>query len=69
MLAKNAIEEIFQALPLEIREKANALENLYIAIGIMENYCHCYLHQTMREDQLLYMRRKTVELTENLLKG
>ncbi|MCR4597703.1 MAG: TetR/AcrR family transcriptional regulator [Acetatifactor sp.] len=67
--AKNAITEVFQALPMEIQKKPNALENLYIAIGIMENYCHSYMHQTMSEDQLLYMRRKTVELTENLLKG
>jgi AcrR family transcriptional regulator len=66
---QNAIAEVFRALPIEIRKKPNALENLYIAIGIMENYCHFYMHQTMSEEQLLYMRRKTVELTENLLKG
>lgn len=65
---KKAIGEVFQALPMEIQKKPNALENLYLAIGIMENYCHSYMHQTMSEAQLRYMRKKTIELTENLLK-
>ena len=67
--SKTAIQEIYNMLPERTKNKPHTFENLHIAIGIMEDYCHHYMYKDLSDKELKYMRKKTVELTEQLLKN
>ena len=58
---------IYDKLPEEFKKRPHSFENLYIAIGIMEDYCHHYIYKDLSDDELKYMRARTVDLTEYLL--
>ena len=47
--------------------KPDSLENLYIAIGIMENYCHTFMHKRLSDKQLKVMRKNVIKTVEALL--
>jgi AcrR family transcriptional regulator len=64
---KNAINNIHTSLPDEIRKRPGSLVDLYTVIGIMENYCHLYMHGTLSKKDLKLMREKTLKLTQELL--
>ena len=66
---QEAIQDVYDRLPEDIKNKPHSFENLHIAIGIMEDYCHHYLNKDLSDRELEYMRCRTVELTEYLLKG
>jgi AcrR family transcriptional regulator len=66
---KKAIREIYDSFPKKLKEKPHSMENLYIAIGIMEDYCHHYMNKDLSREELKYMRQRTVELTGYLLLG
>ena len=66
---QKAIREIYDKLPEELKNRPHSFENLHIAIGIMEDYCHHYMYKDLSDKELKYMRDKTVELTEQLLKN
>ena len=64
---KKAIQNVYDSLPEEIKRKADSLENLYIAIGIMENYCHTFMHKRLSDKQLLTMRKNVIKTVESIL--
>ena len=64
---KTAIQNVYENLPEEIRKKPDSLENLYIAIGIMENYCHTYMHNRLSKSQLKVMRKNVIRTVEEVL--
>ncbi len=64
---KTAIENVYDKLPERIKERPDSLENLYIAIGIMENYCHTFMHKRLSEEQLKVMRKNVIKTVENVL--
>ena len=64
---KTAIENVYEKLPEGIRKKTDSLENLYIAIGIMENYCHTFMHKRLSDKQLKVMRKNVIKTVEALL--
>ena len=66
---QKAIQEIYDKFPEELKNKPHSFENLHIAIGIMEDYCHHYMYKDLSDKELKYMRVRTVDLTEYLLKG
>lgn len=66
---KTAIENVFDKLPESIKSKPGSLENLYIAIGVMENYCHTFMYKRLSDKQLKVMRKKVIETVEYILKG
>ncbi|MCR4846565.1 MAG: TetR/AcrR family transcriptional regulator [Eubacterium sp.] len=66
---KTAIESVFEKLPESIKSKPDSLEKLYIAIGVMENYCHTFMHKRLSDKQLKVMRKKVIETVEYILKG
>ena len=66
---QKAIQKIYDKLPEELKNKPHSFENLHIAIGIMEDYCHHYMYKDLSNKELKYMRARTVDLTEYLLKG
>ena len=66
---QKAIREIYDKLPEELKNRPHSFENLHIAIGIMEDYCHHYMYKDLSDKELKYMRVRTVDLTEYLLKG
>lgn len=66
---QEAIQDVYDRLPEDIKNKPHSFENLHIAIGIMEDYCHHYMNKDLSDRELEYMRYRTVELTEYLLKG
>ncbi len=66
---QEAIQDVYDRLPEDIKNKPHSFENLHIAIGIMEDYCHHYMNKDLSDRELEYMRCRTVELTEYLLKG
>ncbi|SEG08126.1 hypothetical protein SAMN04487934_107141 [Eubacterium ruminantium] len=61
------IEDVYDKLPERIKERPDSLENLYIAIGIMENYCHTFMHKRLSEEQLIVMRKNVIKTVENVL--
>lgn len=64
---KTAIQNVYDNLPEEIRKKPDSLENLYIAIGIMENYCHTYMHNRLSKSRLKVMRKNVIRTVEEVL--
>ena len=64
---KTAIKKIHDSLPDELRNRPGSLVDLYTAIGIMENYCHLYMHGTLSKKDLKIMHEKTLKLTNELL--
>lgn len=64
---KTAIQNVYENLPEEIRKKPDSLENLYIAIGIMENYCHTYMHNRLSKSRLKVMRKNVIRIVEEVL--
>ena len=46
---KSAIQNVYDNLPGDIKKKKDSMENLYIAIGIMENYCHTFMHKRLSD--------------------
>lgn len=65
---KTAIESVFEKLPESIKRKPDSLEKLYIAIGVMENYCHTFMHKRLSDKQLKVMRENVIETVEYILK-
>lgn len=66
---KTAIQNVYENLPENIRENPDSLENLYIAIGIMENYCHTFMHKRLSDKQLKVMRKNVIKTVEHVLLG
>ncbi|MCR5105828.1 MAG: TetR/AcrR family transcriptional regulator [Eubacterium sp.] len=66
---KTAIQNVYENLPEDIRKKTDSLENLYIAIGIMENYCHTFMHKRLSDKQLKVMRKNVIKTVEHVLLG
>ena len=66
---KTAIQNVYENLPENIRETPDSLENLYIAIGIMENYCHTFMHKRLSDKQLKVMRKNVIKAVEHVLLG
>lgn len=66
---KTAIQNVYENLPEDIRKKPDSLENLYIAIGIMENYCHTFMHKRLSDKQLKVMRKNVIKTVEHVLLG
>lgn len=64
---KTAIGNVYEKLPEDLRKKPDTLENLYIAIGIMENYCHTFMHKRLSDKQLKVMRKNVIKAVENIL--
>ena len=64
-----AIDNIYEGLPESIKERPGSYEDLYIAIGLMENYCHTYMHGRLDEESLSVMRKKTLETVGRLIGG
>ena len=52
---------MFESLPENIRKKSDSLEKLYIAIGIMENQCHTYMHKRLSDKQRRVMRLNVIK--------
>ena len=66
---KSAIQNVYDNLPGDIKKKKDSMENLYIAIGIMENYCHTFMHKRLSDSQLKVMRKKVIKTVEHVLLG
>lgn len=66
---KTAIQNVYENLPEDIRKKPDSLEKLYIAIGIMENYCHTFMHKRLSDKQLKVMRKNVIKTVEHVLLG
>jgi len=64
---KTAIENVYEKLPEALKKKPDTLENLYIAIGIMENYCHTFMHKRLSDKQLKIMRKNVIKAVEDIL--
>lgn len=69
VFTKEAYDEIHKNLPDKIRNSPHSLENLYIAIGMLENYCHHFMHKDLSDDELCFMKKRVIEMTELLLKA
>ncbi len=66
---ESALKDIHDNLPKEIMERDNSFHDLRIAFGIIENHCHNYMHGNLDEENITYMRKRTVEVVELILKG
>ena len=61
-----AVKRIHDRLPDEIREREGSLVDLYMVIGLMENYCHLYMHGLLSGDELSIMRIKILKLAKEV---
>ncbi len=64
---RTAMENVYEKLPDDIRKRPDTLENLYIAIGIMENYCHTFMYKKLSDKQLKVMRKNVIKAVEDIL--
>ena len=62
-----AVKTIYDGLPDEFRNSPGSLTDLYIAIGMMENYCHMYMHDSLSKEDLKLMREKTLAVISEKL--
>lgn len=66
-VTQTAIKRMHETLPDELRNRPGSLVDLYIAVGIMENYCHLYMNRSLGEKEIKLMRDKTLKLVQELL--
>ena len=62
-----AVKKIYDGLPDEFINRPGSLTDLYIAIGMMENYCHMYMHDSLSKEELKSMREKTLAVISEKL--
>ena len=62
----SAVKRIHDRLPDEIREREGSRVDLYMVIGLMENYCHLYMHGSLSGDELSIMRIKILKLAKKV---
>ena len=67
--AESAIKAVHERLPEEIKNRPHSLQNLRIAIGLMENHCHYCMHNNPDKKTVKYVRERTVELAGLIIKG
>ena len=65
----DAVKGIHDRLPDEIRKREGSLVDLYMVIGLMENYCHLYMHGSLSDEELSAMRSKVLKITEEVFKS
>ena len=65
----DAVKGIHDRLPDEIRKREGSLVDLYMVIGLMENYCHLYMHGSFSDEQLSAMRSRVLQITEEVFKS
>ncbi len=68
-IAESAIKAVHERLPEEIKNRPHSLQNLRIAIGLMENHCHYCMHNNPDKKTVKYLRERTVELAGLIIKG
>lgn len=61
-----ALRSLFENLPEKVQKRAHSWEDLKIAIGLMENYCHTYMNKSLNDKELSYMKKKTIEMVKAL---
>ncbi len=66
-VTQTAIKRMHETLPDELRNRPGSLVDLYIAVGIMENYCHLCMNRSLGEKEIKLMRDKTLKLVQELL--
>ena len=57
----HAIDELIKKSPEKIRQLSNLRERLYLAINIMENYCHIALNDNSHNLNLEFMKAETIQ--------
>lgn len=57
----HAIDELIKKSPEKIRQLSNLRERLYLAINIMENYCHIALNDNSHNLNLEFMKAETTQ--------
>ena len=62
-----AVKKIYDGLPDEFRNSPGSLIDLYIAIGMTENYCHMYMHDSLSDVELKSMRERTLDVISEKL--
>ena len=66
---ESAIKSVHEKLPEEIRTRPHSLQNLRMAIGLMENHCHYCMHNNPDKKTVKYLRERTVELAGLIIQG
>ena len=61
-----AVKRIYDRLPDEIRNRKGSLVDLYMVVGLMENYCHLYMHGLLSDEELRIMRIKILKHAQEL---
>ncbi len=65
----DAVKGIHDRLPDEIRKREGSLVDLYMVIGLMENYCHLYMHGSLNDEELSAMRSKVLKITGEMFES
>ena len=65
----DAVKGIHDRLPDEIRKREGSLVDLYMVIGLMENYCHLYMHGSLSDEELSAMRSKVLKITGEMFES
>lgn len=64
---KKTLCGLYEMLPDDIKKKGHSWERLNISIQLMENYCHAYMDHMLQDEELKYMREKTIRIIEKLM--
>lgn len=63
---ETALRSLYDGFSDEVKNRPHSWEDLKIAIGLMENYCHTYMNESMSEEELSYMKNKTIKMVKAL---
>ncbi|MCR4655560.1 MAG: TetR/AcrR family transcriptional regulator [Lachnospiraceae bacterium] len=64
---ESALNDIYNKLPEEIRSRAHSLQDIRLAVGLMENHCHYCMHGNPDKEAIAYMRKKTIDLVRRIV--
>ncbi len=62
-----ALKSLYENFPDEAKNRPHSWEDLKISIGLMESYCHTYMNKGLSENELLYMKSKTIKIIKEEL--
>ncbi|MCR4749318.1 MAG: TetR/AcrR family transcriptional regulator [Lachnospiraceae bacterium] len=64
---ETALKRLYDNFPDTVKTRPHSWEDLKIAIGLMENYCHTYMNKGLSENELSYMKSKTIKIIKEEL--
>ncbi len=65
-IENKAIQALYEKLPEHIRNSQNSKEKMYLAVGLMEHYCHMVMDDKYSGLDFAHMKSFTIKMTVDI---